>query len=251
MSLANRTAIVTGAARGMGRATALALSREGADVLVADLDLAGAEGVARELLTLGRRSAAIQVDVSRASQVQQMVQRCRKLFGGIDILVNAAGVLTPTTGLGVSEEEWDTVLDINLKGTFLTCQAVVPFMKERGRGWIVNFSSSAGLVGSANGDVPYAAAKAGIAGLTKTLARLLAGSGINVNAVVPQLVDTEMPLRGGQKTREQLHALGRNLPIGRVARPEEVAEVVLFLASEAASYVVGETIGVTGGGLIR
>jgi len=242
--LTGKVAIVTGGSRGIGRAVSLRLAREGADVAVV---FAGnrekAEAVVGEIQEMGRRSVAIQADVSQADQVDAMVKQVIEAFGRIDILVNNAGITRDNLLLRLKEEDWDAVLSTNLKGVFLCTKAVTRQMMKQRFGRIINISSVVGLIGNP-GQANYVAAKAGVIGLTKTAARELASRGITVNAIAPGFIETDMTAVLGEETREQM--LGQ-IPLGRFGSAEDVAGAVAFLASDDAAYITGQTLNVDGG----
>ena len=239
--LAGKVALVTGGAGGIGRAAAEALYRAGAAVAIADLDEPGAAEAAR---SLGERALGLYVDVASAEAVQAMVDQVIKVFGGVDILVNSAGICKRRRMLEIPEKEWDLVLAINLKGTFLCCRAALPSMIERGWGRIVNVASISGKIGGLMVGVHYAASKGGVLALTKGLAREVAPHGITVNAVCPALVDTDM---SSLFTDEELKRYIGTVPLRRLGKPEDVAQAVLYLCSEEASYITGEVLDINGG----
>lgn len=243
MQLDGKIAIVTGAGRGIGRAIALRLAASGAGVAVADLMLPLAESAAAEIRARGAQAIPLQVDVSKADQVQAMVEAVLAAFGRIDILVNNAGIFQAVPFAEMTEEQWDRMIAVHLKGCFLCSRAVIEPMLARGSGCIVNVASTSGLTGGTSG-AHYAAAKGGIVAFTRSLGRELAGRGIRVNAVAPSKIDTDM-LQAGSPAERQ--TLAQKIPLGRIGKAEEIAEVVAFLASEAASYVVGEVIVASGG----
>jgi NAD(P)-dependent dehydrogenase (short-subunit alcohol dehydrogenase family) len=246
MRLANKIALVTGAQQGIGRAIALALAREGADVAVNYLDDAkAARAVVDEIEGLGRRAVAVQADVARRAEVQAMVDGVVRDLGVPEVVVNNAGVFPRSAFLELTEEEWDLVLGVNLKAGFLTAQAAARAMVRAGRrGAIVNLASSA-VRGDPRG-VHYSASKAGVIGLTRAMALALAPHGIRVNAVAPGLTDTAQPRYGN--TEAQLAERAREVPLdGRMARPDEIASVVVFLASEDAGRITGEVVHVNAG----
>jgi len=246
MRLKDKKAIVTGAGRGIGRAVALAFAREGADVLVNyhSNDTAARE-VVESIQKLGRKAIAVKTDVSKYQDVRDMVERAVEELGGVDILVNNAGISQPSMLLKMSEESWDRVINIHLKGTFNCTQAAAKHMKEKGWGRIINVISTAGLFGTV-GQINYASAKAGIIGFTKSASRELGRYGINVNAICPGVTATEMTtkVRGDEKLKEIY--LSR-IQLGRFAEPEEIALAFVFLASEDAGYITGQILGVDGG----
>lgn len=244
MKLQNQAAIVTGSGRGIGRAIATRLAREGASVVIGDLVRENAETTACAFRDAGWRAHAVQVDVTVPEQVQAMVQSALKAFGSLDILVNNAGVGLNRPFLQTSLEEWERVLRINLTGTFLCSQAAACVMSEAGGGRIINIASVSGERGAQNRSA-YGASKAGVIQLTKVMALELAAKGIRVNAVSPGPVLTEMTgVTHPPEIRQSYHA---RIPMARYAIPEEIAAVVAFLASDEASFINGHTIEVDGG----
>jgi NAD(P)-dependent dehydrogenase (short-subunit alcohol dehydrogenase family) len=245
MRLENKVALVTGAQQGIGRAIAVALARDGADVGVNFLDdAAAAEGVAGEIRRLGRRAVTVQGDVAKAASVAAMVKAVTAALGPPEVLVNNAGVFPRASFLEWAELEWDHVLGINLKGSFLCAQAVARALVAAHRpGAIVNISSSA-VRGDPRG-VHYSSSKAGIVGLTRAMALALAPHDIRVNAIAPGLTDTAQPRYGN--TEEQIAERAREIPLGRIAQPEEIAKVAVFLASSESGWITGELIHVNGG----
>jgi meso-butanediol dehydrogenase / (S,S)-butanediol dehydrogenase / diacetyl reductase len=254
MELDRQLAIVTGAGRGIGRAIALELARLGADVVVAELDKDGAERTAGEVRGLGRRAAAVPTDVTSRASLDAMVERARSEFGRIDVLVNNAGIYRAATTLDVTEEHWDAIMNINARAVFFASQAVLPVMIAQRRGSIVNLASMAGKVGSRT-NLPYNASKAAVVSMTKSLALAHAADGIRVNCVCPGFVETDMWTK---VAREQSAIMGLSadeftrqraamVPLGRMERPEDVASVVGFLASDRAGYMTGQALSVDGG----
>ncbi len=236
-------ALVTGAAQGIGKAVALLLAQNGADIVVSDINLEKAEETAKEVQTLGRKALAIKVDVAKLDDVEKMVGAIWARFGQVDILVNNAGIARDKLILRMTEEDWDAVLNINLKGTFNCTKAVVRHMSKQRSGKIVNIASVVGEMGNA-GQGNYAASKAGVIGFTKTIAREFAQRGINVNAIAPGYIETPMTDALPDKAKEELKRL---IPMDRLGKPEDVAEAVLFLVSEASSYITGQVLNVNGG----
>ena len=243
MELAGRVALVTGAAQGIGKAISLLLAQHGADIVVSDVNLEKATETAREIEAMGRKAMAVRVDVSKLQDVDQMVDAILKQLGKIDILVNNAGITRDKLILRMSEEDWDAVLNVNLKGTFICTRAVVRHMAKQRYGKIVSIASVTGEMGNA-GQVNYAASKAGVIGLTKTVAREFAQRGINVNAIAPGYIQTPMTDVLAEKVKEDLKRL---IPMDRLGRPEDVAEAVLFLVSDRSSYITGQVLNVNGG----
>ena len=237
-NLNDKVALVSGSSRGIGRAIALALAAEGADVAINFVQRAAeAEAVELEIRKLGRRCVSIQADVSDTKDVKRLVKSTENALGPIDILVNNAGIARPQPIEEIAEEDWDQILTGNLKSCFLMTQAVLPGMRERKWGRIVNLSSVAAQVGGVVGP-HYAASKAGMLGLTRFYAQKLAAEGITANAIAPALIDTEM-------VRANLNARPDRIPVGRYGTSEEVADVAVMLAKNA--YITGQTIHVNGG----
>jgi 3-oxoacyl-[acyl-carrier protein] reductase len=243
MELKGKVALVTGAAQGIGRAIILLLAGHGADGMVADVNFEKAEETAREVEAMGRRAKAVKVDVTRFSEVEQMVEQGVQEFGRIDILVNNAGIARDKLILRMTEEDWDAVLSVNLKGTFNCTKAVIKHMSKQRSGKIVNIASVVGEMGNP-GQANYSASKAGVLGLTKTMAREFAQRGINVNAIAPGYIQTPMTDALPEKAKEELK---RMIPMERLGRPEDVAQAVLFLVTEASSYITGHVLNVNGG----
>lgn len=251
--LSGKVAIVTGGASGIGKAIAMALSRERASVVIADINLSGAEETVEEIKTLGSEAIAIKTDVSKSEEVNRMVAKTIERFRRIDILVNNAGIgratgalLSPNHALveNLTEQEWDKVMSVNLKSVFLCCKAVVKKMKEQRAGKIVNISSVDGKTGSAGG-LHYAASKAGVINLTKSLAKQLGPYNINVNSVAPGAITGTMFETAWSANEKAEDA--KQATLGRLGRPEEIAEAVLFLVSDSANYITGEILDVDGG----
>ena len=254
MLLSDKVAIITGGAKGIGRGIALKFAEEGCDIVVNALHIDGARKVADEVKALGRKSLAIGADVSNSAEVNDMVARTIKKFGKIDILVNNAGGISLAKGGSIentTEEDWDRIVDINLKGQFLCCRAVVPYMKKNKYGKIINVSSM-GAIHPPAPIVHYHSAKGGVLGLTTNLALELAHLNITVNAILPGPIRSEFfneMLKGMTKKEGEafFKMLDNKVPMRRMGTPAEVAGVALFLASELSSYVTGEAICVGGG----
>ncbi|RLB92972.1 MAG: 3-oxoacyl-ACP reductase [Deltaproteobacteria bacterium] len=246
MKLEGKKAIVTGGSRGIGKAIALMYAKEGADVLVNyHSNDAAAKETCAQIEALGRKAVAVSADVANYTSAQDMVEECVKQLGGVDIVVNNAGVSKPSMLLKMKEEDWDAIIDIHLKAAFNTTQAAGRHMKEQKYGKIINVISTAGIFGTI-GQINYASAKAGIIGFTKSASRELGRYGINVNVICPGITKTEMT--GKLQTDEKLKKIyeGR-IQLGRFAEPEEIAPAFVFLASDDASYITGQVLGVDGG----
>jgi 3-oxoacyl-[acyl-carrier protein] reductase len=243
MELKAKVALITGAAQGIGKAVTLVLARHGADVVVADVNIEKAQETAREVEALGRAAMAVRVDVTHLEDVEKMVEAAVQRFGKIDILVNNAGIARDKLILRMTEEDWDTVLNVNLKGTFNCTKAVIKHMSKQRSGKIVNIASVVGMMGNP-GQANYSASKAGVIGLTKTVAREFAARGINVNAIAPGYIQTPMTEVLPEKAKEELKRL---IPMNRLGQPEDVAHAVLFLVSEVSSYITGNILNVNGG----
>jgi len=244
MRLPNKVAVITGGAQGIGRAIALGMGREGAKVVVADLQGDKAKTVADEVRTLGTDAIAVEVNVASEPSVNRLADQTFERFGRVDILINDAGVYLKSPVVSKSEEEWDRTLDVNLGGNFLCARAFVPAMRTQKSGRIISIASSIAHSG-AREFADYAASKAGIIGFVKALARELGPDGITVNAICPGSANTDMPRR--HRSEEETMARLRATPLGHVLEPEDIAGPILFLASDAAAYITGQAYNINCG----
>jgi 3-oxoacyl-[acyl-carrier protein] reductase len=243
MSLTGQIAVVTGGAQGIGQAIATTLAQEGADVVVADLDANRCEETVARVRQLGRKAMAVSVNVGDWDQVKGMINHVQKDWERIDILVNNAGITRDGLLLRMKEEDWQSVLQVNLTGTFFCVKAVLPMMSRQRSGRIVNIASIVGAIGNI-GQANYAASKAAVIGLTKTVAREYASRNITVNAVAPGFIDTAMTQDLSVETKE---ALLNQIPLKRLGQPSDIADAVSFLCSEKAGYITGHVLHVNGG----
>ena len=244
MTLENKTAIVTGGSRGIGRAICVALAEAGANVVTCYAHgAAGAEETVKLCEAYGVKASAIRADVAKNEDVQALVTKVKEEYGSIDILVNNAGITKDNLMLKMTEEDFEQVIDTNLKGAFLCIKHVSKIMLKQKRGHIINISSVVGVRGNA-GQVNYASSKAGLIGMTKSVAKELAGRGVTVNAVAPGYIGTDMTNALSDKVKDAMKA---QIPAKRIGTPEDVANVVAFLCSDDAAYVTGEVIKVDGG----
>jgi 3-oxoacyl-[acyl-carrier protein] reductase len=242
--LKGKTAVVTGASRGIGRAIALKLAKLGANIVVNYRNSYDAvQEVVKEIQALGARALAVQCDISSYSDVENMMKKSMEEFGSIDILVNNAGITKDGLLMRMKEEDFDSVIDINLKGAFNCTRHISAIMLKQRSGRIINISSVSGLTGNA-GQVNYSSAKAGILGMTKAVAKELAGRGVTCNAVAPGYIQTDMTEGLSEKVKDTIMS---TIPLKRLGMPEDVANAVAFLASEEASYITGQVINVDGG----
>lgn len=243
MNLSGKTALVTGAAQGIGRDIALGLAADGADVAICDVNLDAALKTAAEIEARGRKSLAVKANVASADDVAAMIEQTIQKFGKIDILVNNAGITRDGLLIRMKDEDWDLVLSINLKGAFLCTKAALKHMTKQRSGTIINIASIVGAMGNA-GQANYVASKAGLIGITKTIAREYANRNITANAVAPGFIDTAMTQALPDNVKQDL---AKQIPLGRLGTSEDVANAVRFLASPAASYITGQVIHVNGG----
>ena len=239
----DKVALVTGASRGIGRSISLALAAQGAKIVAVDIDLAATEAFVEELKASGTEAVAVQGNVTQAADVERMVEVAKTSFDRIDILVNNAGITRDALLLRMKDEDWDAVLDVNLKGAFLCTRAVSKLMTKQRSGRIINIASVVGQMGNA-GQANYCASKAGLMGLTRSNARELAKRNITVNAVAPGFIATDMTDALPEQKRQELAA---QIPLERLGSADDIAYTVLFLASDQAGYITGQVIGVNGG----
>ncbi|MFC1967774.1 3-oxoacyl-[acyl-carrier-protein] reductase [Chloroflexota bacterium] len=243
MDLSTRVALVTGGARGIGRAISLKLAEHGAIVVVNDLDASLADKVAQEIQAEGGQAGAIAADISLSEDVKKLVETAISTYERVDILVNNAGIARDQILVRMSDEDWDKVLGINLRGAFLCTRAALRHMMKQRWGRIINIASVVGLMGNV-GQGNYAAAKAGLIGLTKATAREMGARSITANALAPGYISTDMTLRLSESIKEELL---KQIPLGYLGSPEDVAQAVVFLASEEARYITGQVLNVDGG----
>lgn len=244
MTLTGKVALVTGGSRGIGRAISIALAEQGADVIV---NYSGNEAAAQEtsdkIKAIGQKCVTIKANVADETEVKEMIKEVTSLFGQLDIMVNNAGITRDNLLMRMKEDEWDAVLDVNLKGVFNCIKSVSRQMMKQRSGRIINISSVVGAKGNP-GQTNYVAAKAGVIGMTKSTALELASRGITVNAVAPGFIDTDMTAELGEDMRAELL---KQIPLGRLGAPEDIANIVCFMVSDKANYMTGQTIHVDGG----
>ncbi len=243
MMLTDKVAVVTGASRGIGRAVALALAAQGADLVVAARSLLPLQELVTEIEALGRKALAVTADAAVTEDAQRLIASAVERFGRVDILINNAGITRDGLLLRMKDEDWDAVLDTNLKGAFLLSRAAAKLMSKQRSGRIINISSVVGMMGNP-GQANYSASKAGLIGLTKSIARELARRGVTVNAIAPGFIETDMTRELSEKVRQELTA---QIPLGRLGQAEDVAQAVVYLASDHAGYITGQVLGVNGG----
>jgi len=243
MRLKDKVALITGGARGIGKAIAIAYAKDGADIVVADVNLEEAQNTAKEIEGLGRKALAFTMDVTDYAKVEETINKILDKFAKIDILVNNAGITKDNLLLRMSQLEWDAVLNVNLKGTFNCIRAVSRVMIKQRSGKIISIASIIGLIGNP-GQANYSASKAGIIALTKTAAKELASRNINVNAVAPGFIQTDMTAKLTEELKQKMLSA---IPLNKLGTPDDVAAVCLFLASEDSSYITGQTLVVDGG----
>ena len=241
--LENKNAIVTGSARGIGKAIAVKLAENGANVVIVDVNIEAAEETAKEIESMGVKSMAMKVNVVNYNEVEEMIQKTKETWGSVDILINNAGITKDNLVLRMTPEDFDLVISINLKGVFNGLKAVTPVMMKQRSGKIVNTASVIGLIGNA-GQANYGASKAGVISLTKTVAKELAGRGVNVNAVAPGFIKTAMTDKLSEQAKD---AIIKQIPMKKLGTPDDVANLVLFLSSPASDYINGQVITVDGG----
>jgi 3-oxoacyl-[acyl-carrier protein] reductase len=243
MSLTGKKALVTGASRGIGKAVAMKLAAEGADVIVTATSLERAKQTADQIVSLGRKAVPVKVDVGVSSDVEALFQVVAEEFGSLDILVNNAGITRDGLLMRMKDEDWDSVIDINLKGTFLCTREAIKLMAKAKSGRIVSISSVVGEMGN-SGQANYCASKAGIIGFTKAVAREYAKRNITVNAVAPGFIETDMTGVLSEGVRDELL---KQIPVNRFGAPEDIANAVYYLVSDLGSYVTGQVLSVNGG----
>jgi 3-oxoacyl-[acyl-carrier protein] reductase len=243
MTLQNKVAIVTGSARGIGRAIALELARNGADLVICDLNIEDVQSVVDEVEKLDRRAIGVVCNVAKSEDTQNLIDKTVEAFGQIDILVNNAGITRDNLLMRMKEDEWQSVIAVNLTGTYNCIKAATKVLLKQRFGVIINLASVVGQIGNA-GQANYSASKAGVIGLTKSVAKELAGRSIRVNAIAPGFIETDMTAKLPEKARDELT---NAIPLSRLGQPDDIAKVVAFLVSGDASYITGQIINVDGG----
>jgi len=243
MRFENRVAFITGGGRGIGRSIAMSFAQEGADIVIGDVNMADAEKTCLDIEALGRKSLALELDVTDYQKVEAGVNKILDKFAKVDILINNAGITKDNLMLRMSDADWDAVIKVNLKGTFNCTKAVSRVMMKQRSGKIINIASIIGIIGNA-GQANYSASKAGIIALTKTTAKEFASRNININAVAPGFIQTDMTAKLSEDVKQKMLAM---IPLNKLGSPNDVANACLFLASEDAAYITGQTIVVDGG----
>ncbi len=243
MRLKGKNALITGAAQGIGKSIALAMAKEGANICIADVNMDAAESTAGEIKALGVNASAVRLDVSNQENVSEVFSAFKEEFGTLDILINNAGITKDTLLMRMKEADWDAVLNINLKGSFLCSKEAIKIMSKQRDGRIISISSVVAFMGNP-GQANYSASKAGLIGLTKTIAREYAGRGIRANAVAPGFIQTAMTDILSDDVKTQMK---NSIPLGEFGTPEDVANAVIFLSSKDADYITGQVIHVNGG----
>ncbi|MEK7271437.1 MAG: 3-oxoacyl-[acyl-carrier-protein] reductase [Nitrospirota bacterium] len=243
MKLKDKNIFITGSGQGIGKQIAIAMAKEGANVAVSDINIENAGAAAQEIRSLGRKSIAIKLDVSKQNEVIAAFETFKNEFGVLDILVNNAGITKDTLVLRMKDDDWDAVINVNLKGTFLCSREAIKLMVKQQHGNIISISSVVAFTGNP-GQANYSASKAGIVGLTKTIAKEYASRGIKANAVAPGFIQTAMTEAIPEKIREEMK---KNIPLGYFGAPEDVANAVIFLASSDADYITGQVLHINGG----
>lgn len=243
MGLKNNNTFITGAAQGIGKSIAMGMAKKGANIAVADTNIEKADTTVQEIKTLGVKSLAIKLDVSKQNEVVSAFETFIKEFGRLDVLVNNAGITKDALVVRMKNEDWDVVLDVNLKGTFLCSKEAIRLMVKQQYGKIISISSVVAFTGNP-GQVNYSASKAGIVGLTKTVAKEYASRGIRVNAVAPGFIQTAMTNAVPEKIKEEMK---KSIPLGYFGTPEDIANIVIFLASKDADYITGQVFHINGG----
>ena len=243
MKLKDKNVFITGSGQGIGKQIAIAMAKEGANVAVSDINIENAGAAAQEIRSLGRKSIAIKLDVSKQNEVIAAFETFKNEFGVLDILINNAGITKDTLVLRMKDDDWDAVINVNLKGTFLCSREAIKLMVKQQHGNIISISSVVAFTGNP-GQVNYSASKAGIVGLTKTIAKEYASRGIKANAVAPGFIQTAMTEAIPEKIREEMK---KNIPLGYFGAPEDIANAVIFLASSDADYITGQVLHINGG----
>ena len=246
MKLKNKVALVTGSGQGIGQETAIALAEEGCKVVVSDVT-DKVYDVAKKIAVLDSDALALKADVSNSKDVQNLVEKTIAKFGKIDILVNNAGIFKSSSVIEMKEEDWDKILDVNLKGVYLCSKAVLPKMIDQSYGKIINLSSASGAIIGGPNNAHYSASKAGVAGFTKALAMEVASYGINVNAIAPGTAETELHEKGLKELGVAKEQVIEVIPLRRIAQPRDIANLIVFLASDKSNYITGQIIPIDGG----